>query len=297
MSATAEVFSYYPGCLAAQSAREYDASIRRLAGLVDASLEDINDWNCCGAGVVQQADEAAGRALARRNLDRAGGDRVVVSGCPICVARLREAASDEAACHVLDLLARPDLRERIAAKIGATGEKRPVGSLKVACFYGCQFPQAAGEQTGAGEDASTPLEALMTLAGASVVTWRGSRRCCGGYRLFSEPEVGFETLRKIFRDFTKSGADAIVTACPHCHFNLDAFQYTVGRRQKRALEVPVLHFTEVLALAMNLEAAEKWLDRHVTSPFGLLDRLYVEEEKRKRAEGRARKTKPKKEQQ
>ena len=289
MSTTAETFSYYPGCLAAESAREYDASIRRLAKLADVALEDIDDWNCCGAGVVQQTDAAAGKALARRNLDRAGEGRAVVSGCPICVARLREAASAEGAVHVLDLLARPDVREKIAARIRATGEKRPVGSLKVACFYGCEFSEAAQDE------ASAPLEALMTLAGATAVEWRGIRRCCGGYRLFSEPEVGFGMLRKVFRDFANSGADAIVTACPHDHFNLDTFQYEIGRRQKRALEVPILHFTEVLALAMNLDATEKWLDRHVTSPFPLLDRLVTEEETRKRAEARTRKKRPKKE--
>jgi heterodisulfide reductase subunit B len=119
------------------------------------------------------------------------------------------------------------------------------------------------------------------------MNWGGLKRCCGGYLLFARPDLGFEMLEKVFRDFEKSDADAIVTACPHCHFNLDAFQFAIGRARKRALDVPVLHFTEVLALAMNLDL-EREFERHVTSLLPLLERLITEEDKRKAADAKKR---------
>ncbi|HUW56282.1 MAG TPA: heterodisulfide reductase-related iron-sulfur binding cluster [Planctomycetota bacterium] len=284
MSDESAVFSYYPGCMATETAREYDASIRTLAGLCDVILDEIDDWNCCGADVVKEAHPEAAVVLAQRNLELAA--QVVVSGCPVCVRRLQEASRAERAMHVLGVFARADVREKLRAKIEATGEERPLGSMKVACFYGRALSDAV---LWGGGDGPWPMDVLMGLAGATVVKWSGGRRPSGGYALLATPEEGFETLAKVFRDFEKSDADAIVTADPHAHFNLDSFQYTVGRRRRRALDVPVFHFTELLALAMGLERADKWLSRHITGTFTLIDRLVAEEDERKRAEGRRHK--------
>ena len=311
-AASSEALAYFPGCLTTESAREYDASIRRVAKEAGLALEEIGGWGCCGAGI----DPQRGGALARRNVERAGAGRTITSGCPLCISRTRNASPETPATHVLGLFTRADVRGRLSDKIKSTGENRPVGSLKVVCFYGCELTNRAlwvvpsplgGEGKGEGyaspdepsrppspsgaEEESpveSPIELLMETAHAEVVKWDGLRRCCGGYLLFSKPEIGFGMLEKIFREFEKSGADAIVTACPHCHFNLDVFQYTLGRRRKRALEVPVLHFTEVLALAMGFPETERWFSRHVTSPFVLYDRLCAEEEKRRLAETKTR---------
>lgn len=292
MSPEATAFAYYPGCMAGETAREYDASIQALAKLAGITLGEIDDWNCCGAGILQDVDPKAAAALGRRNLDRAPDGRVIVSGCPLCVARLQETGSPEGATHVLGIFGREDVREKLAEKIEATGEKRPLGSMKVACYYGRALAEPA---LWGGGEGPWPMETLAELAGASVVKWGGGRRPSGGYRVFARPEEGFGLLEKIFRDFEKSGADAIVTADPHAHFNLDSFQYTIGRRRRRALEVPVFHFTELLGLAMNIEMTEKWLSRHVACPFPLIDRLVAGEENRKRAEARRKRRQPKKE--
>ncbi len=301
--AAGETLAYYPGCLTTESAREYDATIRLVAREVGLALEEISGWGCCGGGF--DSDEAS--ALVKRNVERAGG-RTITSGCPLCIAETRKASPGVGATHLLGILARPDILAKIAERVKSTGEKRPVGSLKVSVLYGCELADPAvyslpsplgGEGQGAGrargenpspqpspprgEGGRGPIESLMETAGARVVPWAGRNRCCGGYLLYADPEAGFEMLRKIFRDFEEAKADAIVTACPHCHFNLDAFQFALGRARKRALEVPVLHFTEVLALAMNLDV-ERELDRHVTSLFPLIERLVIEEEKRQTAE-------------
>lgn len=329
-----QVFAYYPGCLLTESAREYDASIRRTAAELDVGLAEIDGWTCCGAGIVRGLDAGAGPANARKNLERAGGG-IIVSGCPICVEQLREAGGPDSALHVLELFGRPEVREKLAAKIRATGEERPVGSLKVVCYYGCGFPrresgthapvpplpppEGAKRPTtkGRGEGsrpenpphpyplpegkgmqptdvALPPMEALMGLVGAQVRQWSGAGRRVGPFDVFTESERAFGTLEKIFRDFEKSQADAIVTACPHCHLSLDTFQYTLGRRRRRALEVPILHFTEVLALAMNLDETDRWLERHVTSPLPLVDRLSAEEEERKSRVAKEQKRREKK---
>ena len=305
-----ESLAYFPGCLTTESAREYDATIRQVAREAGLKLDEIDGWGCCGGGV----DVEQGVPLARQNAARAAG-RTITSGCPVCIASTQAAAPEAPATHLLGILTRPDVLAKLAERIKSTGEKRPVGSLKVAVLYGCELSNRAvyslpsplgGEGKGEGcvsggypspqpspprgEGVISPIELLMETAGAKVMSWGGLKRCCGGYLLYAKPEIGFEMLGKVFRDFESSDADAIVTACPHCHFNLDAFQFAVGRARKRGLEVPVLHFTEVLALAMNLDV-ERELEHHVTSLLPLLDRLVAEEEERKAAEARAGKDK------
>ncbi len=280
-----ETLAYFPGCLTTESTREYDASIRMVARAVGITLEEIDDWNCCGAGLVQDVDPQAGEALAKRNVEHVASGRMLTSGCPICIAQTQAAAPDAPATHLLGILTRPDVLAKLTAKIKSTGEKRPVGSLTVAPFYGCELSDRAVWKVGAAEPVASPIETLMEAAGAKAVNWGGLKRCCGGYLLYARPDLGFAMLEKVYRDFEKSCADAIVTACPHCHFNLDALQFAIGRSRKRAVEIPVLHFTEVLALAMNLDV-ERALERHVASAFPLVDRLVTEEQKRKSAEAR-----------
>ena len=284
MSAHRLRLRYYPGCLAGESAREYDASIRRLATLLEIELDDVDDWNCCGAGIVQKLDRTKGRALARRNLERTEEGETVVSGCPLCVRCLQDAGTDTPVLHILGVLTRPAIRQRLVETIQATGEKRPVGALKVVCCYGTDLVHGAVWGKPESGDVPPPMETLCEIAGATVVKWSSKAPDPGGSRLFTQPEAAFAQLDKLFGDFDASGADAIVTACPHVHFALDAFQYPVGRRANRAIEVPVLHVTELLGFACGLDVSQKWFARHVTSPFPLLDRLYDEEEERKRTE-------------
>ena len=286
-----QVFPYFPGCLVGESTREYDTSIRRLLAELNVHLAEIDGWTCCGGGVVREGGTPAGKSFAGGAAEHASAASVV-SGCPLCVERLREAGGADSALHVLDLLSRGELREALAVKIRATGEERPVGSLKVVCYEGCGVSRGAsgkdapapplpeGEGMRTAKAGRPPMEALMELAGARVCEWNGPRRRLGPFGVVTESESALRTLDKLFRDFEKSGADAIVTACPHCHFQLDTFQYALGRKRRRALEVPILHFTEVLGLAMNFDEMEDWLDRHVTGVLPLVDRLASEEEKR-----------------
>ena len=280
MTAKGCEFSYYPGCLSGESAREYDASIRRLAGFLGIDLEEIDDWNCCGAPSVAEIDPLAAKALARRNVSLADAGRTIVSGCPNCVASIQDVAGAERATHILGLLTLPAIRQKIVDAIDRSGEPRPVGTLRVACYYGCELGNDVAED---------PMEDLMTICGVTVIKWNGRNRPTGGNLIIAKPKLGLDIIEKIFDDFESTSADAIVTAGPHSHFNLDTFQHQLGQRRRRALSVPILHVTEVLCLALGIEDVEKWLERHVTSPLPLIDRLINEEERTRRIESKAAK--------
>ena len=87
--------SYYPGCSLHGSARDYAESILGVCSALDIRLEEIPDWNCCGATAAHSIDHRASIDLAGRNLNLAAelphADMLVP--CPMCFNRLKTAAT------------------------------------------------------------------------------------------------------------------------------------------------------------------------------------------------------------
>ena len=47
-------YAYYPGCSLECNAAAYDHSVREVADLLGIKLQELDDWNCCGAtGILQ----------------------------------------------------------------------------------------------------------------------------------------------------------------------------------------------------------------------------------------------------
>ena len=64
----------------------------------------------------------------------------------------------------------------------------------------------------------------------------------------------------------EAGADAIAVACPLCHTNLDARQF----QMKMADSMPVLYFTQLLAIALGLPEKDAVLGKNLVDPRPLL---------------------------
>ena len=79
--------AYYPGCVARSTGREYEISTLAVCRALGVELEEIDDWNCCGATHV--SNEVVSTALAARNLVRTS--LPVMTSCSICYSRLRAA--------------------------------------------------------------------------------------------------------------------------------------------------------------------------------------------------------------
>ena len=84
--------SYYPGCSLEGTAIDYAASIGGVASLLDLTLTELDDWNCCGATAAHSTNHELSLALPARNLAlaEAAGQDVVVP-CALCFNRLKVA--------------------------------------------------------------------------------------------------------------------------------------------------------------------------------------------------------------
>jgi heterodisulfide reductase subunit B len=276
-------YAYYPGCSVVGTARAYEESLRVVLDRLSTGLDELDDWNCCGTSAAHSVDPDASVALGARNLAlaerTAPGDGPVdlVTPCAGCFRALLSAQAsmendggiaprvDHAletiglhyerrvhVRHVLDLLANEIGIERVQEAV-----TRPLQGLRLACYYGCLLVRP--NSTFDDQRDPTTMDRLMSAIGAEPIEWPMKTRCCGGSCYGADPFSGptpqgaLSLSHAILREAKRRGADAVVTACPLCQFNLEAFQEQMTREFGTQLDLTVGYFTQFLGLAFGID--------------------------------------------
>ena len=187
---------FYPGCSLKGTSREYNESVAALAKAFSLELEEVQDWNCCGATAAHSMNRTLALLLPARILalaEQQGLDEVVVP-CASCYNRLStvqyELAEDEALRNeIADTIRMPYTGSVRILNVVQMIEKYIQGELaarivqpfdrQVACYYGCLLVRPHGVlQFDRLEDPQS-LDALMKLVGAQPVDWGFKTECCG----------------------------------------------------------------------------------------------------------------------
>lgn len=285
-------YLYYPGCSLTASAREYDLATRALMAAVGANLTEIDDWTCCGASAAAPISQLLSLSLSARNLalaEQTAVDGQVLVPCSACYLNLKKAhealRSDAAsratinqALAAVNLTATGSVRVRhlldvLAEDIGAAHlaplVTRSLSGLAVAPYYGCQCLRPYREF----DDPERPvsMEPLIEASGAAVHVWEVGGRCCGAALVSTQPQAGLNRVCTILR--AAKGADLIVTVCPMCQMNLDAWQANASRMAGENLSITVLYLPQLLGLAMGLDPKELGLDLNLTIKHGFREKL------------------------
>jgi heterodisulfide reductase subunit B len=279
--------TYYPGCALQGTARDYAESILGICDLLNIELEEIPDWNCCGATAAHSIDHRAGIELAGRTLNQAAklphADMLVP--CPMCFNRLNTAVHRLRGNHPHRYgieLEEPVPRIRDLADFFATEKmltataqqiKKPLEGLKVVCYYGCMASRPP-EITGA-KDFENPqaLDRIVANLGATPVPWPFKTDCCGASQVLSRLDIVSQLVGKLYDMAQRVGAQAIVVSCQMCQANLDMYQPKIEADWNRRFSLPVYYFTELIGLACNVKGVKGWISRHITDPFPLLQEL------------------------
>src|SRR5208282_6073932 len=61
-------YLYYPGCSLKSTGKPYEESLKAVFSALEVPLEELKDWNCCGATAYMSVDEVKSFALSARNL-------------------------------------------------------------------------------------------------------------------------------------------------------------------------------------------------------------------------------------
>jgi len=279
--------TYYPGCSLEGTAKDYAESILGICASLDIQLEEIPDWNCCGATAAHSIDHRAGIELAGRTMNLAArlphADMLVP--CPMCFNRLKTAAwtlnQDSAKRYGMRLEASLpkvwDLANFLASdpmlKTMAENIRKPLEGLKVVSYYGCMAnrPPEITET----DDFENPqaLDRIIQTLGATAIPWAYKTDCCGASQVLSRPDIVSRLVGKLYDMAQRVGAQAIVVSCQMCQANLDMHQEKIGADWGKRFAFPVYYFTELIGLSLNASGVEKWLRRHITDPFSLLKQL------------------------
>lgn len=272
---------YYPGCSLESSSPEYNSSIKDVCGRLGIELNELEDWNCCGATSAHCIDEDAAFRLSARILEIAeqtGLDLAVP--CSGCFSRLKfaeknakterfkEQTSFNGSIQIIDMLSflsSQDVIEKIENLI-----TKPLTNLKVAAYYGCMSlrpPKVTGIS-----DSENPgiMEKVISAVGAELVEWSFGTICCGGGLSLSRTDIARKMMFRILDMAEEADVDCLVTSCPMCQANLDTRMKEISKEYSRNFNIPVLFFSELIGLALGSKKAKKWFKNHLVNPVKIL---------------------------
>lgn len=316
-------YLFYPGCSMTRSARPYLDSLMAVHDDLQIEMEDVQDWNCCGATEYATVYGGASHALVGRNLALAAkqvdGTRTVVAGCSACYLnlsktdhlmredrevnhRVNDALSagglhydpgTVAVRHLLDVIYNDVGLEAIKERV-----VKPLHGLRVAPYYGCMIVRPDYDHRFKNPEYPMELDRLLKVLGAEVVDYPLKTHCCGGHMTQISPPVAYELIRRLVKAAEDYKAHVVATLCPMCQLNLDAFQGDMNNHFKTDYNMPILYFTQLMGLAFGREPAELGLGKEFVSSREALAYVGVdvpepeEEEPARRRRTRRRKDDP-----
>ena len=277
----ARQYVYYPGCSQHSTGLEYGLSTEAVFRHLGMQLNELPDWNCCGASSAHSMSHTLGLALPARNLALAqavGND--LLTPCAACFNRmisadyaLRNNAETRAEIEELvgfkytgQVSVRPIMAalyqdygtEKIAAQV-----KRPLKGLKVVTYYGCLLVRPPRVVQFDDPDNPHVMAELLRAIGAQVMDWSHATDCCGAGLSLSRSDLVQSLVGKLAERAREAGAQALVTACPLCQVNLEM-------RQNSDPKMPAFYITELIGLALGVPEADKWWRKHLIDPQPVL---------------------------
>lgn len=259
-------YSYYPGCTLKNKAKDLDIYARKSAKALGITLEEMPDWQCCGAVYPMAADEIATRLSSVRALisARDGGTDVVTlcSACHHVIKRVNCDMRDKAeirdkvnrymqnetpyagetgVIHYLEMI-----RDIVGFDVLEKAVKKPLKGIKIAAYYGCLLLRPSGEMKFDDPENPTIIEDFIKAIGAVPVIYPYRNECCGGYISMEKKSVAQAKCSVIMESAQECGADLIITACPLCMYNLKINGNSAGGK------ADVKYFTELLAEALDV---------------------------------------------
>lgn len=259
------IFSYYPGCTLKTKAKELDNYARTCAKALGFTLEEIPDWQCCGAVYPMAFDEIATRLSSVRALMSArdlGNDLVTLcSACHHVIKRVNNDMKtnqdiktkvnnyleldipyqgETNVLHYLEVLRDVVGFDKLKEKV-----VNPLKGRKIGAYYGCLLLRPSKEMQFDNPENPRILEDFIRAVGAEPVIYPYRNECCGGYISMEKKEIAENKCDNIISLAIENGAKEIITACPLCMYNL--MENTTKDK------LPVHYFTEILAEALYVK--------------------------------------------
>lgn len=281
--------TYYPGCSLKDTAKGFEDSAIKVSEELGVNLNELDRWNCCGTVYSLTDDNLMKQLGPIRNLIRArdeGSDKLYTL-CSMCDNTLKRAnllikEEEEKRDKINSFMDQEKdyegtvevnhylqfLRDDLGWGEVRDAVDNPLEDLNVAPYYGCMLTRP--EEIGLDDPHNpTVFDELVESLGGTPVDFPYESECCGSYNTVDDKEMVLRKAQTITDGAYKSGADVIITACPLCHFNLDSRQLDLLEVAPNHKPVPVLYFTQLMAVAFGYPEVNKF-DEHAIDPREVL---------------------------
>jgi heterodisulfide reductase subunit B len=287
-------YLFFLGCLIPYRLAGYEVSARKVLSKLSVKLVEMPEFNCCGFPVAPVNFDLA-LSLAARNLCLAEQRNMnILTLCNGCFGTLNETNSmlkedkalrdkvngylqqiglefkgTSAVKHLVHVLTEDVGPEKLKEYI-----RSPLTSLRVAQHTGCHLLRPANH-VGHGDDPEDPktLKELIGLTGAECLDYMDETECCGNTIIGINEEVPFQMAKEKLEHIKAVGAQALVTVCPSCHMMYDFNQPRIEKAFNANFSLPVLHYTQLLGLAMGFQPEELGLDELRVKPTSILSQI------------------------
>jgi heterodisulfide reductase subunit B len=287
-------YAIFLGCTIPARQPNYELSARKTLEKLGVELVDLENFTCCCPPPIQSINLDSSVAIAAYNIclaEEAGLDIVALcNGCFESLAMANAALKNdkELKAHINEVLTKvgKEFKGTIEVKhfpqvlledVGIEKIKenivKPLKDLKVAPFYGCHSLRPSKLLQFDDPERPQIFENLLEALGAEPLEYRNKLKCCGGLLKGISDDTALELAREKLANTTKAGADCISTLCPFCFVALDIGQLQVKSKFNEVYDMPILHYSELIALALGVNPEELALRNHKVKTDKIIEKI------------------------
>ena len=300
-------YLYFFGCVIPNRYPGIEFAVKWVTGKkgFDLDIKTNPEFACCPVpGIFYSSDKDTWILLAARNLVLAQDERreilTVCNGCLASLSKATEYLQDpknmgkvnrvlaqigkkytgipqkaaESRRKVFDPVKVRHYVEVMANDVGLDAikekTKHPLKNVKVAVHYGCHYLRPTERMTFDDPNDPVMIDHIVEACGAISVDYEDKLDCCGagGGVRSHVVELANSLTQDKCTNIAAAGADCIVTGCPFCLLQFDNAQMSFMKEG-----LPVMHVSQLQALAMGIDPISLGFDTHHVSAHSFLRKI------------------------
>ena len=281
------------GCVIPYRLSSYEISARKVLQALGVELVEMPEYNCCGFP-MDPIDHDTMLTLAARNLCVAEREGLnILTLCNGCFGTLhmanktlkedkeeREKINGYLKEFGMEFKGTIEVKHLVHVLVEDVGfekiknaVKKPLTNLRVAQHTGCHIVRP--KKIIGKDDPEDPklLKQLIALTGAKCLDYMDEAECCGNPIIGVNEAIPFQMAKEKLDHIMAVGAQALITVCPFCHMMYDLNQPRIERTFNTKIGIPVLHYPQLLGLAMGFSPEELAINELRVKPTQLLEQI------------------------